>query len=441
MGGPITFSGLGSGIDIEAIVSGLVGASSQNLNLANRKVSAASAATSALSGVGSLLSDLKTVVDSLDSATELASYSGKSSDEDAAVVTTTGEATPASYTVSDVILAKEQRTYSGSQTSRDTDLTQTGTLRLTQGGTDYDITIDATDSLEGIGAKINGLKAGISASIFYDGTNYRLQLRSKETGSDEAFVVQELGGFNIGLSDVAATVQDAGNASAKLDGFTVTSSTNTISGAIEGVNIELKKEGTTPFSISIEADTDSMKASLDEFVSKYNSVITRIHSISGFGGSEGTSAALRGDGSLRSITNRLASTMLTSAGTGGNLETLADLGIRLNNDGTLKIDSDRMESALVDNPEGFSKVLAGDSTSDGLMDIMGSLLKSFTDIGTGTISLRKDALSAEIKLFQGTAEREQKRLDAMEIRLRRTFSAMDADMGMRNIEMSFLASI
>jgi flagellar hook-associated protein 2 len=437
MTGPITFSGLGSGLDIESIVKGLVSASSGQLTSANNKVSQANAAVSTLSGIGSLLGELRTVVDSLDSATKLASYSGKVSKESAATISVDGSASPASYTASNVLLAREQRNYSSAQTTKDTALNQSGTLKFSQNGTDYDIAIAATDTLADIGAKINEKDAKLNAAVFFDGTNYRLQVSGSETGADNAFTVQELNGVNLGLT--AAPFQTARNASVDIDGFTVTSSSNSVKGAIQGVTLELKEETTTPFTVSVQANPTSMKKSLDDFVAKYNNVIGRIHSVSGFGDSAGSSAALKGDGTLRSITNRLSSMVLTQAGTGAGLETLADLGIRLNRDGTMKVDSAQMETALQKNPDAFKKVLAGDETSDGLMDMMSDLVKSFTEAGTGMLDIRKEGLRSTMKIFESSAAREQKRLDFMEVRLRSQFSTMDAAMGQNNISMSYLA--
>ena len=439
MTGPITFSGLGSGLDIESIVTGLVSASSGQLTNANKRASQANAAISTLSGVGSLLSELRTVVDSLDSATKLASYSGQVSKETAAGVSVDGTASPASYTASNVLLAREQRNYSSAQATKDTALNQTGTLRFSQNGTDYDIAVESTDTLADIGAKINETDASLGAAIFFDGTNYRLQVSGSKTGAENAFTVQELDGVNLGLA--AAPYQTARDASVDIDGFTVTSATNSIKGAIQGVTLDLKEETTTPFTVSVQANPTSMKKSLDDFVSKYNSVIGRIHSISGFGESTGSSPALKGDGTLRSITNRLSSTVLTQAGTGAGLETLADLGIRLNRDGTMRVDSTQMEKALQEQPDAFKKVLAGDDTNDGLMDMMSDLIKSFTEVGTGMLDIRKEGLKSTMKIFESSAAREQKRLDFMEVRLRSTFSAMDAAMGQNNISMSYLARL
>ncbi len=445
MAGPITFSGLGSGLDIESIVSGLISASSQPVRTANTKISSAQAAVSALSGIGSLLGELRTVVDSMDTASELSSYSGKTSNENALSISTSGVAKPASYTIDQVVLAQEQRNYSDATALRTDAVNTEGTMSFTQDGNTFNIDIAATDTLEQIGAKINGMGADISASIISTRDGHRLQVRSKSTGADQAFTIDESGlsrstGLNGDTADVASgQYQDARDASITMDGFEITSKTNTISDALSGVTLQLKEATSTPFSISVNADTEKMKTSLQDFVTKYNNVIGRIHSVAGFGDKTGSSPALKADSSLRSITNRLSSQVLTGAGTGSNLDTLADIGIRLNNDGTLRLDSTKLSSALSENPDAFTRVLAGDETSDGLMDMMSKLVKSFTDIGTGTLDIRKEGLNSSIKSFRATADREQRRLDAMELRLRSTFSAMDAQMGTNNIQMAYLA--
>src|SRR5690606_11217642 len=124
--------------------------------------------------IGSLISELRSVVDSLDTASELSSFSGKSSNESALSLTTTSSARAGTYDVRVVSLLKEQRNYSATYAASDTALGESGSLRLTQGGTDYDVTIEATDSLSDIAAKINDSGANIKASLFYDGSTYRL---------------------------------------------------------------------------------------------------------------------------------------------------------------------------------------------------------------------------------------------------------------------------
>ncbi len=99
----------------------------------------------------------------------------------------------------------------------------------------------------------------------------------------------------------------------------------------------------------------------------------------------------------------------------------------------MRVDSTQMEKALQEQPDAFKKVLAGDETNDGLMDMMSDLIKSFTEVGTGMLDIRKEGLKSTMKIFESSAAREQKRLDFMEVRLRSTFSAMDAAIRSRTI--------
>lgn len=434
----VSFSGLGSGIDIDTLVSGLVNASAGPRNVAQQRVSQTQAAVTAMSDIGTLLSDLKSAVDALDTASELSGFKGTSANTEALAISTTGAAKPGSYNVRVIALAQEQRTYSGTQTDANADLAQSGTLRLSQSGTDYDVTIEATDSLNDIAAKINATNAKLSASVFYDGSDYRLQLRGTETGVDGAFSISELSGVNLGLTAPDATKQAAQDAQIELDTFLISSKTNTVSGAIEGVSFDLKKMTSDSFRVSVTSDTDSMKKSLQTFVDKYNSVVNKIHSTAGFGDIKAQNTVLRADPTLRAITSGLSNQILSQAGLGGALDTFADLGIRLNNNGTLKIDDSKLGKALNENPDSFARALAGDTGSSGLMDKMSELLKGYTTFGSGLLSNSREALNARVKLYQDTVTREQLRLDTMSERLRKTLNAMDTKVSGYNNLASFV---
>lgn len=438
----ISFSGLGSGIDIDSIVRGLVSAESTGVNTANSRISATKAAVSDLSSVGSLLSDLKSVVDSLDTATELSSFSGTSGNENALGVSASGNARAGTYDVRVVSLLKEQRNYSATYAASDTALGESGTLRFSQGGTDYDVAIAATDTLSEIAAKINDSGANVKANIFYDGSTYRLQVSSSEGGAHAAFSMTDVGGtLSLGLDAPGSLRQAAADAEVLIDGISVKSKTNVISGAIEGVSLTLKDETAASFKVQIAADPKKMVESLNDFVKKYNAVVSRIHTLAGFGSIKSTNKELAGDSALRAISAGLSSKVLSKVGAAdGALGTLADLGIRLNNNGTLKLDEAKMKAKLAENPSGFAQALAGDASSDGLMDIMSSMLKGFTDSGTGLMATRQDSFSARIKALQDTATREQARIDRMETRLRFTFAKMDAAVAAAKNQMNYLYS-
>jgi flagellar hook-associated protein 2 len=439
MAGTITFSGLGSGIDIDSLVTGLVKAESAGLNQTNTRISATRAAVSDMSSVGSLLSDLKTVVDSLDTASELASYSATSSKPDVLTAVTSGTARPASYDVKVISLVKEQRNYSTTFASRTDDLNQAGTLRFGQNGNTYDVAVEASDSLDEIAAKINGSGAKIKANVFYDGSQYRLQLSGSEGGADGAFTISDVSSsMSLGFDAPDSKKQSAADAEVLIDGLSVKRKTNTIDGAIDGVTLKLTAETSDTIKLQVASDPTKLTASLKDFVAKYNAVVTKVHKVAGFGSTAASNPELAGDQTLRTITAGLGNRVLSRAGTGGTLDSLADLGIRLNNDGTLRLDETKMAKALADHPDDFSKALAGTDTSDGLMDLMSDMLKGFTDATDGLMTSRKTSYDARIKSLQTAADREQARLDRMADRLRTTFTKMDTAVAAANQSMSYL---
>jgi flagellar hook-associated protein 2 len=437
--GAITFSGLGSGIDVDSIVTALVKAESGGINTSNTRITAAQAAVSSLSSIGGLLSDLKSVVDSMDTATELAGFTGTSGKPDALTLTTSGTAAPGSYSVRVVSLLKEQRNYSSLVDSRLDDLNKTGTLQLTQAGTTYDVNVTAADSLDEIAVKINNSGAKIKANVFFDGSKYRLQLKGSEGGAAGAFAINDVTdslGFGFDASD--SKKQDAADAEILVDGLTVKSKTNTISGAIEGVSFQLSAETTDSFNVKVASDPSKLTASLKSFVQKYNAVVNKVHSVAGFGSIKASDAALAGDSGLRAVAGGLGTRILSRSGQGGTLDTLADLGIRLNADGTLRLDDTTMNKALTERPQEFTKVLAGTDSKAGIMDLMSDMLKGFTASGTGLIAGRSSSFTSRIKTLQDGVTREQARLDRLETRLRKTYSAMDASVAQSKNSLSYL---
>jgi flagellar hook-associated protein 2 len=440
--GNITFSGLGSGIDVESIVTGLVKAESGGINASGARISGARAAVSDLSSIGSLLSDLKSVVDSMDTVTELAGLTGTSAKPEALTLTTTGTASPASYSVKVVSLLKEQRNYSSTLSSRTDDLTKTGTLRLSQAGTDYDINVEATDSLDEIAAKVNGSGAKIKASVVYDGSQYRLQLSGSQGGAAGAFSILDVtSSLALGFDAVDSKKQDAADAEVLIDGISVKSKTNTVSGAIEGVSFQLSAETTDAFNVKVASDPTKMTSSLKSFVQKYNAAVNKLHAVAGFGSIKASNSELAGDSALRAVSSGLGSRLLGRSGQGGALDTLADIGVRLNGDGTLRMDEAAMNKAFADHPEDFTKALAGTDSKAGLMDMMSGMLKGFTDAGTGLMSARKDSFNSRIKTLQDGVTREQARLDRMEARLRKTYAAMDASVAKSHNSLNYLYSM
>src|SRR5690349_19886162 len=169
MAGTISFGGIGSGLDSETIVSGLVKASQGPLDKLKSQVTNATGANTSLSAIGSLLSKLQTALEAVDEAREVGSYTASSSST-SVTVSASGAAQPGSYQISVGQLASEQRSYSNGQASSSAALGATGNLDISvAGATATSIALNAGDSLETIAEKINAAGIRVSASVFHDG--------------------------------------------------------------------------------------------------------------------------------------------------------------------------------------------------------------------------------------------------------------------------------
>ncbi|HEY6557969.1 MAG TPA: flagellar filament capping protein FliD [Polyangiaceae bacterium] len=441
MAGTISFGGVGSGIDTEGIVSGLVSASSGSLNALKTRANVTKAAVSTLSDVSSLLANLKKSVEGLASPQEVKSFKATSSHA-SVVASANGLASTGNYSIEVESLAKEQRTYSNSFASGTTALGQAGSFSLKVGSADpVNITVAAGDTLDNIVSKINSAGVRASASLFHDGTSYRLQLRGLDTGAANALTVTEGAGVSLGLSTPANTFQQAADARIKVDGFTVTRPTNQIQGAIAGVTLALTDTTTAPVKLSIDSDPAALKTKMQGVVDAYNAVLKKVRTVSGHGSLKAENPALAGDSMLRGLTNRLSETVLKKISGGGTYETLGQLGLSVTRDGTLNLDSTKLDKALTADPTSVTNVLAGAGNGAGAMDGLRDLITSFTTTGTGLLATRTDALQGKAKLLQERAEREQDRLNRYADMLRKQFTNMDSTVAGYNAQFNYVSKL
>jgi flagellar hook-associated protein 2 len=435
----ITFGGVGSGIDTESIIQGLLQASQGPLQRIKQQQSQTDAAVSSLSDIGNLLGNLKSSVVGLDTIQEVGSFKA-TSDNAAVAVTTTGNAKPGSFQINVSQLASAYKAYSNTlgTTQSNQALNQVGTLSLAIGGKSADITLQASDSLDSVINKINASGLRVSATSFYDGQQFRLQVRGLDTGAANDVTVTE-DGTTFGF---ASNVKSTGkNAELDIDGFHVSSASNQVKGAVDGVTIALANVTVsgTPATINIDSDTKAFQTKLQGLVDSYNSLITRIHKDAGFGTVVASNPELAGDFSLRTVTQRLSASLTNMVGT-GKYGTLHSIGLELNNDGTLKLNTDALEKALSDDPNAVTKVLAGDdSTVKGIADIMAGIANDMLG-DKGTISARQDGLTAQKKLLADEATTQQAQLDRMETQLRTQFTQMDQLVSASKQQLGFLQS-
>jgi flagellar hook-associated protein 2 len=418
----ITFGGVGSGIDTEAIISGLISASKGPLTRVQQQGAATQSAISSMSDIGNLLSKFKDSLNALDTIQEVGSFSA-TSDSKAVVASANGGATPGSFQIEVTNIATAYKAYSDpiGVTQSNQELNQTGKINLTVGGKSVELNIAATDTLDQVMSKINSSGLRVSASSFYDGSQFRMQLRGLDTGTENDVQISESGtNFNF-----AGNVKSNGaDANFTVDGFAVTSKTNQVQGVIGGVTLALSDKTTTPTTVTVSSDASGFSAKLKTLVDSYNAVVNKIHTEAGFGTAKAANTQLAGDSTLRGITSALSNALSQTVGT-GKFQTLRSIGIQLNNNGTLQLDSTKLEAALAEDPDAVTRVIAGDDKNvKGFADNIAALATNMLS-ATGSLQARKDGLAARQKQLTDRADIEQTRLDRMEETLRKQFTAMD----------------
>jgi flagellar hook-associated protein 2 len=433
-----SLSGVGSGLDTTTLIQSLISADSAPLNALKTKQSSTQSAVSTLSDISSALGSLQSAVAALTTASGVESYSGTSSSS-AIAIKATGNALPGSYTMSVTQLAKEQRTYSNASSSPSTALNMSGTLGLNIGTTTASISIQSTDTLDQIASKINGANVRATASVFFDGTNYRLQVRGLDTGKNNAVAFTQTG-FDLGLNTAANTVQKAQNSVVNIDGFDVERSTNQVVGAIQGVTLALSAVTTAPADVVIATDATGLESKIGSVVTAYNTLLSKINTAAGHGTTVAGNSMLASDTTLRSITNNLSNTLQTITGS-SKYNTLGSVGLSLQKDGTLSLDSSKLETALNADPTSVTALFAGGTGSTGVMNALNTAITTYNQTGTGLLVQHTSDLQGRIQDYTDRIAREQTRLDREQSLLQTQFTAMDTTVTANNSDLSYLVAL
>lgn len=437
----ISFSGLSSGLDTEAIISALVGVErvpmlrlqSQNGALAQKK--------SIVDKLSSALSSLRTAANSLGTTGDVLSYKGKVSNDAIASMSVTGDAVPGSYELQVTRLATAQRSYSEPFGDADAALSATDqTLTFTIDGVDTDIEIAAGSSLRDVAAAINSAGIDARAGLMFDGTDYRLQVVGTRTGADQAITFTDTG-LALGLAD--NPVETADDAVFTLDGYPMTSSDNVIDDALPGVTLELTDDTvgfTDPVMLTVAADPAGVKEKVKAFVAAYNSVASLIQAQSGQGKGAET---LNGDSTVRTIEQGLAR-LISSPISGledasGNSLQLSDLGIKTQRDGTLTLDDDDLDEALAADFAKVAKYFVGDTENDGIATLLSDTIDDYVDGSDSLLEIRKDGIDDVIELNDKRIADLEAYLERFEANLQNQFTLLESAMSEIKSQGDYLA--
>jgi flagellar hook-associated protein 2 len=427
---------------------------------------------SQLTAYGSLkgaLSTFQSSVAALSNPTKFTAVSASITDTSLATVSASSSAIAGVYSVSVDQLAQSQKLQSSALSATSTTL-GSGTLTISFGTYTYNnnapptingftlnpdkatktVTIGPSQSsLSGVQNAINAANVGVSANIINNGTGYHLVITSTDSGISNAVRITVADSSDSDNTDVLGlsrlTYNPAGspaitrltqstepkNALLTVDGISISKASNAITDAIAGVNLNLQKSGTS--NMTVKQDTASIQSAVQAFVAAYNSLNSTISNLSKYDLVNKKAAVLTGDSALNSLKSQLRTVFNTPLSkAGGGLTALSDVGIIFQKDGTLALNTSKLNSVMNDPSKDVSTLFAAigkpsdslirfnNSTTDTKNGIYAVKVTSLATQGsavgnkiipsdfviTGTnddgLSLTVDGISATIKVASGT---------------------------------------
>jgi flagellar hook-associated protein 2 len=393
----IQSTGVGSGLDVDGIVSQLMALERRPLDALATKKAGITAKLSAYGSLKSVLASLQAAASTLSGAQKFLAVKASFSDATVATASAVPPAAAGSYGIEVQQLAQAQKLKSAAFASTSTSL-GAGSLTIEFGsysGGSFALNPDKAaasvtiapgqDSLAAVRDALNAANAGISAGIVNDGSGQRLVVTSTDSGAQNSLriTVNDADGNHTdaaGLSRLAYDASAGGtmrlaetvaaqDALVSIDGIDVVSATNTLSGAIDGVTLNLAKAAPgTVHTLTVARDVDSAKAAVDAFVKGYNDAAKALKSLSAYDAGTKTAGALQGDSTLISVQTRLRSTLSAAVEFSGGYGSLSELGIAFQKDGTLLADATKLRAALADTSKDAASAFAAIGTaSDSLV--------------------------------------------------------------------------
>ncbi|MCM8612558.1 flagellar filament capping protein FliD [Accumulibacter sp.] len=459
----ISSPGLGSNLDVNTIVSQLMALEQRPLTALAKKEAGFQAKISALGSLQSAVAALQTAAGNLVPATGSTALQKFSllrtalSDTTIAAASASSSAVAGTYRIEVTRLASQHviasatgaaSPFSGAGTTLPTGGTLTISLDSAGGSSPHKstaITIADGATPENVRDAINSASAGVAAVVINGTAGKQLVLTSDAAGSNQIITLAGVAGLAydpnatpVPATDPFAQTQAAQGSAFKLNGIAVEASSNTVTTALDGVTLNLLKGPELPATsvsttLTISRDTTSISSGVNALVKAFNEFHTTASSLGSYDAASKRAGALNGDSTLRTAQEsvRAALGKVPSELASASLQRLTDIGVTLQKDGKLSIDSTKLGKAIGDDLAGVAN----------LVSAYGKAFRTATEGLTGSgglIAARSEGLSASIKGLGQQSEIISARLTQIEARYRKQFTALDTLMAGMTKTSSFL---
>lgn len=449
--------GLATGMDTTSMIDQLVALESQPILQYEEEISQLKQTQDAWRDVNSRLDKLEGLTTDLKLSATFDSRTAESSNEDAVTATASNDAAEANYDINIQQTAEAHR-IAGSRLSdsstaiSDLDgfagIAEKNVININS----TDITINSSDTLNEISTKINEAGAGVNASI----VDNHLIIESSETGVDNELVagdnitdsngvLESLGIFDTN-GNIADELQPAQNARIDINGIeNIESSTNSFEDAVDGVNFEISAEAETNTTATISVAKNTQKAvdAVQSFVDQYNSAMDFLDSKTDYNSDTEEAAILQGDSTAMRLQMRLRSLVTDQVKESGEYKTLSSVGIEVDRDGVMELDSEKLTDAINNSAEEVKSLFNANTEEngfDGMAVRVDSYLDQLMQSNTGIIPRRIDFFDTRIENLNEDIADVEDRVQSTRERYEQEFAAMEEAISEMNQQQSWMQS-
>ncbi len=423
---------LSGGLDIFGIVDEILAAAAAPQQLFEAQLDELDKKLSALSTLRTKLDALMASANSL-KTDAFDAKSASSSDATRVTATASSLASVATYNVNVTSLASSATLVTNAFADADS-TTGTGSFTVTQGGTSKTVSIDTTNNtLNGIAAAINNLGLKLKASIITDSSGARLSIISSETGAANDITISDNTIPDVSFNKTAS----GADAALTVNGISINSSSNVITGVVQGVTFFLNNTGSA--TVTISNDLEAAKSAINDLADKFNALVSFINSQFAFDLQSNRAGPLSGDATLRQVQSALQEIVSSPVTSNSQFQTLRSIGVKLSDDGTLTVDSAALDQALSANLAEV-KSLFQSSSPQGIAVQFATKLDKFSASQTGFIAVAEDGLRKSQSNIEEQIEQLDRRLAEQRDFLIRQFSDVNAALMQMSVLQFFLSA-
>lgn len=447
--------GVGSGLDLESLVTNMV--SMQRDARVSQIESRIADYEAQVSGYGTLMSTLSSFQDAVEKLNDQDLFTGRSvgitnpGTKDIVEVSADDTASNGSYSISVEQLAQGSRSVSASgqafASADDVVTNSDGELTFTAGDHSFTLSVSSGTTLSELREQINAAtdNFGVSANLVDDGNgNVYLAMTSDVTGDGNTLSITNNNetldkvstvATGTGTAGLATAVDDeAKSAKINVDGISIVSDTNNFENAVSGLTIKAlsvsPKDDSDQFESSqavVSFDQETMEEALNDFVEAYNSIRSTLDEAGN------VDSVFSGSSLIRNLKNTLASNLMTTFSSSGNLNSIFDIGFELDNDGQLSLDSSALSDVVDSDFDSIVKMFAGDEDSGekGLGTVLDDFLSVYTE-SNGLITNLKNSSQERADSAEDDLANFEYRMELYESQLRDRFSTLDATLASMN---------